>query len=148
MLAQRLDLCAGSPATSCPAGSASSSPSPPARSARGRRHPRRTRRRLGRRALPGLRVSTAVNGVRLGTADAAEGMFFTYPELIAHACRTRDLAAGTVLGAGSISNDGPGRRPRLQSPRRGSPRASSTAESRPPRISLLRRGVGPPSQRP
>ena len=54
-----------------------------------------------------LKVSSSVNGERLGTADAGQGMFFTYPELIAHACRTRDLAAGTVLGAGSISNDDP-----------------------------------------
>jgi fumarylacetoacetate (FAA) hydrolase len=54
-----------------------------------------------------LNTSTWVNGRRLGSADAAEGMFFSYPDLIAHACRTRDLTAGTVLGAGSISNQGP-----------------------------------------
>jgi fumarylacetoacetate (FAA) hydrolase len=54
-----------------------------------------------------LRVSTWVNDRLMGQADAAEDMFFTYPELIAHACRTRDLSAGTVLGAGSISNEKP-----------------------------------------
>ena len=32
-------------------------------------------------------------------------MFFTYPELIAHACRTRSLSAGTIIGAGAISNE-------------------------------------------
>jgi fumarylacetoacetate (FAA) hydrolase len=31
-------------------------------------------------------------------------MFFTYPELIAHAARTRRLCAGTIIGAGAVSN--------------------------------------------
>jgi fumarylacetoacetate (FAA) hydrolase len=31
-------------------------------------------------------------------------MFFTYPDLIAHACRTRALSAGTIIGAGSVTN--------------------------------------------
>jgi fumarylacetoacetate (FAA) hydrolase len=52
-----------------------------------------------------LTVSTAVNGRRLGSAEAAEDMFFSYPELIAHAAATRALGAGTVLAAGSISNE-------------------------------------------
>jgi fumarylacetoacetate (FAA) hydrolase len=52
-----------------------------------------------------LRVRSGVNGVRLGDADAGRDMFFTYPQLIAHAARTRRLSAGTVIGAGSISND-------------------------------------------
>jgi fumarylacetoacetate (FAA) hydrolase len=34
-------------------------------------------------------------------------MFFSYPQLIAHAARTRTLSAGTILGAGSISNSDP-----------------------------------------
>ena len=51
-----------------------------------------------------LKVESHVNGRRLGRADAARDMFFTYPQLIAHAARTRMLSAGTVIGAGSISN--------------------------------------------
>jgi fumarylacetoacetate (FAA) hydrolase len=31
-------------------------------------------------------------------------MYFTYPQLIAHAARTRSLAAGTILGAGTVAN--------------------------------------------
>lgn len=52
-----------------------------------------------------LRVRSGVNDVRLGEANAGRDMFFTYPQLIAHAARTRRLTAGTVIGAGSISND-------------------------------------------
>ncbi len=56
----------------------------------------------------GLRVISAVNGHTLGQAFAHRDMFFTYPQLIAHACRTRSLAAGTIIGAGAISNEDPG----------------------------------------
>jgi fumarylacetoacetate (FAA) hydrolase len=31
-------------------------------------------------------------------------MFFTYPQLIAHAARTRKLGAGTIVGAGTVAN--------------------------------------------
>ncbi|MGE3846858.1 MAG: fumarylacetoacetate hydrolase family protein [Gammaproteobacteria bacterium] len=48
-----------------------------------------------------------VNGRVVGTPNAGADMFFTYPELIAHAARTRRLAAGTVIGAGAVSNRDP-----------------------------------------
>jgi fumarylacetoacetate (FAA) hydrolase len=51
-----------------------------------------------------LKVASRVNGKRMGEPDAGKDMFFTYPDLIAHAARTRTLAAGTIIGAGSISN--------------------------------------------
>jgi fumarylacetoacetate (FAA) hydrolase len=51
-----------------------------------------------------IKVRSAVNGRRMGDPDAGTDMFFTYPALITHAARTRTLAAGTILGAGSISN--------------------------------------------
>ena len=51
-----------------------------------------------------LRVRSGVNGQRMGEPDAGRDMFFTYPQLIAHAARTRTLSAGTIIGAGSISN--------------------------------------------
>lgn len=54
-----------------------------------------------------LRVRSSVNDVQLGDADAAADMFFSYPMLIAHAARTRRLSAGTIIGAGAISNDSP-----------------------------------------
>ncbi len=34
---------------------------------------------------------------------------FDFPQLIAHAARTRPLAAGTILGSGTISNTDPAR---------------------------------------
>jgi fumarylacetoacetate (FAA) hydrolase len=52
-----------------------------------------------------LRVRTSVNGSVVGEPDSGIGMHFTYPQFIAHAARTRDLAAGTVLGAGTIANE-------------------------------------------
>jgi fumarylacetoacetate (FAA) hydrolase len=54
-----------------------------------------------------LRVRSGVNGTRIGDVDAGTGMFFTYPQLIAHAARTRRLSAGTIIGAGAISNEDP-----------------------------------------
>jgi fumarylacetoacetate (FAA) hydrolase len=40
-------------------------------------------------------------------------MTFGFPELIAHAAKTRSLAAGTIIGSGTVSNrdadGGPGR---------------------------------------
>jgi len=43
------------------------------------------------------------NGARFGAANGAE-MLFGFPELVAHAARTRDLVAGTIIGSGTVSN--------------------------------------------
>ncbi|WP_408586344.1 fumarylacetoacetate hydrolase family protein [Novosphingobium sp.] len=43
------------------------------------------------------------NGERFGRV-AGEEMAFSFPELVAHAARTRDLVAGTVIGSGTVSN--------------------------------------------
>jgi fumarylacetoacetate (FAA) hydrolase len=51
-----------------------------------------------------LRV--AVNGLPFGRADAGEGMAFDFGQLIAHAAKTRSLAAGTIVGSGTVSNKG------------------------------------------
>lgn len=45
-----------------------------------------------------------VNGARLGAPDAGTDMVFSFPQLIAHAARTRALAAGSVIGSGTVSN--------------------------------------------
>jgi fumarylacetoacetate (FAA) hydrolase len=53
-----------------------------------------------------------VNGQPFGRADAGTDMTFDFGTLIAHAARTRALAAGTIIGSGTVSNregDGPGR---------------------------------------
>ena len=43
------------------------------------------------------------NGQRFGLVKGDE-MAFSFPELIAHAARTRDLVAGTIIGSGTVSN--------------------------------------------
>lgn len=64
----------------------------------------------GRLALPLL---SFVNGAPLGRPDAGVDMTFDFGELIAHAARTRPLAAGTIIGSGTVSNrelgGGPGK---------------------------------------
>ena len=45
-----------------------------------------------------------VNGKRLGHPNAGRDATFGLFELIAHAAKTRDLAAGTLVGTGTISN--------------------------------------------
>lgn len=53
------------------------------------------------------------SGKPFGRPDAGVDMTFDFPDLIAHAARTRPLGAGTILGSGTVSNrdadGGPGR---------------------------------------
>lgn len=44
------------------------------------------------------------NGEVVGETDSGE-MHFSFPQLIAHAARTRALTAGTIIGSGTVSND-------------------------------------------
>ena len=57
--------------------------------------------RDGRVHLPLL---VEVNGRPLGHPHAGTDMVFNFPQLIAHAARTRALAAGTIIGSGTVSN--------------------------------------------
>lgn len=50
-----------------------------------------------------LDLDIAWNGQRVGHANGA-AMAFGFHELVAHAALTRDLAAGTVIGSGTVSN--------------------------------------------
>ena len=50
-----------------------------------------------------LRLDIERNGSWFGAANG-EPMAFSFPELIAHAARTRDLCAGTIIGSGTVSN--------------------------------------------
>jgi fumarylacetoacetate (FAA) hydrolase len=60
-----------------------------------------------------LPLLSFVNGKPLGRPVCSNDMTFDFPALIVHAARTRALAAGTILGAGTVSNrdagGGPGR---------------------------------------
>lgn len=55
------------------------------------------------------RLESTINGVRLGEPDAGCDMQFGFGELIAHAAKTRPLAAGTLVGSGTVANQDPGR---------------------------------------
>ena len=59
-----------------------------------------------------LPLLTHLNGALFGHPDAGVDMTFDFPRLIAHAAKTRALAAGTIIGSGTVSNKeggGPGR---------------------------------------
>lgn len=59
-----------------------------------------------------LPLLASVNGLLLGRPNAGIDMTFSFPQLIAHAARTRRLGAGAIVGSGTVSNkgeDGPGR---------------------------------------
>jgi len=52
------------------------------------------------------------NGSAFGRAQAGEDMTFNFPQLIAHAAKSRALCAGTIIGSGTVSNKldgGPGK---------------------------------------
>jgi fumarylacetoacetate (FAA) hydrolase len=52
-------------------------------------------------------LSVDLNGTPLGRAQTAVDMTFDFGQLIAHAAKTRALAAGTIVGSGTVSNCGP-----------------------------------------
>jgi fumarylacetoacetate (FAA) hydrolase len=51
-----------------------------------------------------LQILTFINDQPLGMPMANDDMTFDFPTLIMHATKTRALSAGTILGAGTISN--------------------------------------------
>jgi fumarylacetoacetate (FAA) hydrolase len=55
----------------------------------------------GKLSLP---LVVQINGEILGRPNAGVDMTFEFPRLIAYAARTRPLAAGTIVGSGTVSN--------------------------------------------
>ncbi|UCC14550.1 MAG: fumarylacetoacetate hydrolase family protein [Gammaproteobacteria bacterium] len=51
-----------------------------------------------------LPLTTHYNGALFGNPECGVDMQFDFGELIAHAARTRPLAAGTIIGSGTIAN--------------------------------------------
>src|ERR1041385_8699737 len=51
-----------------------------------------------------LPLLISLNGTRFGAPNAGEDMTFAFPQLIAHAAKTRFLGAGSIIGSGTISN--------------------------------------------
>lgn len=55
----------------------------------------------GRVHLPLL---VTYNQALFGKANAGEDMTFNFPQIVAHAAKTRPLAAGAIIGSGTVSN--------------------------------------------
>ena len=51
-----------------------------------------------------LPLYSYLNGELFGQPNAGEDMTFSFPQLIAHAAKTRNLCAGTIIGSGTVSN--------------------------------------------
>ncbi len=51
-----------------------------------------------------LDMEVSLNGAPIGRPNAGTDLYFDIPTLIAHAAKNRRLAAGTILGTGTISN--------------------------------------------
>jgi fumarylacetoacetate (FAA) hydrolase len=57
----------------------------------------------GRVRLP---LVSKIDGKLLGQPNAGVDMTFDFPTLVAHAAKTRPLAAGSIIGSGTVSNRG------------------------------------------
>jgi fumarylacetoacetate (FAA) hydrolase len=51
-----------------------------------------------------LPLVTRINGTWFGAPEAGQDMQFSFADLVAHAAKTRPLAAGTIVGSGTIAN--------------------------------------------
>ncbi len=51
-----------------------------------------------------LPLTIHLNGKLFGTPNAGVDMTFDFPQLIAHAAKTRELEAGSIIGSGTVSN--------------------------------------------
>lgn len=49
-------------------------------------------------------LNVHINGALFGKPDAGVDMVFNFAQLIAHASKTRELAAGSIIGSGTVSN--------------------------------------------
>lgn len=59
-----------------------------------------------RGALVHLPLMVDYNGAPFGRAQAGEDATFSLADLVAHAAKTRKLAAGSIIGSGTVSNKG------------------------------------------
>jgi fumarylacetoacetate (FAA) hydrolase len=51
-----------------------------------------------------LPIAVQINQRPFGRPNAGEDMTFNFGQLVAHAAKTRELAAGTIIGSGTVSN--------------------------------------------
>jgi fumarylacetoacetate (FAA) hydrolase len=55
-------------------------------------------------ALLHLPLTVHLNGKKFGEPDVGADCYFTFARLIEHAAQSRPLAAGTIIGSGTVSN--------------------------------------------
>lgn len=60
-----------------------------------------------RNAMLHLPVQISINGQWFGSPNAGEETVFHFGQIIAHLTKTRSLCAGSIIGAGTISNAAP-----------------------------------------
>ena len=53
-----------------------------------------------------LTIQSTWNGRKVGMCDAGAEMTFHFGQLIAHICKTRNVRAGSIIGSGTVSNQG------------------------------------------
>lgn len=53
-----------------------------------------------------LPLYSTLNGTLVGSPNAGIDMTFNFGQLVAHAAKTRSLMAGTVIGSGTVANQG------------------------------------------
>jgi fumarylacetoacetate (FAA) hydrolase len=53
-----------------------------------------------------LTLQSSWNGRKVGMCEAGAEMSFHFGQLIAHLCKTRNVRAGSIVGAGTVSNKG------------------------------------------
>ncbi len=53
-----------------------------------------------------LPLISTLNGTKVGSPNAGVDMTFDFGQLIQHAAKSRDLMAGTVIGSGTVANQG------------------------------------------
>jgi fumarylacetoacetate (FAA) hydrolase len=58
-----------------------------------------------RESVLDLPLRSWLNGERFGEPEAGHDMQFNFAQLVAHAAKTRPLAAGTIVGSGTIANE-------------------------------------------
>jgi fumarylacetoacetate (FAA) hydrolase len=51
-----------------------------------------------------LPLQVMLNGEPFGRPNAGDDMTFSFAQLVAHAAKTRELAAGSIIGSGTVSN--------------------------------------------
>ena len=49
-------------------------------------------------------LTVHINGELFGRPEAGVDMTFNFPQLVAHAARTREMEAGSIIGSGTVSN--------------------------------------------